>query len=93
MNDKEEEEFELSVRNIKEEPPNLEKALKNDEKLFLGYWGDGYEKPATVCYMTEDDFTKDMGYNEKEIERIKNLKHGETAAIGPHGAHLVTRVV
>jgi len=90
------EEKEKHFLSIGENPPdkkiNLREQLEKDRKLFLAYWGDGFQDPATVCYMEEDDFEERLGYTPKQIEKIQELKFGESCVIG-RSTHIVTRVV
>lgn len=67
------------------------------ERIYIAYWGSGYQDGPVVRILPETWFTKEKQYKEKDQKRIKNLGPGESydmsAGIGLDQTHVVTRII
>lgn len=65
-------------------------------KVFECFWGNGYrddEGKSILAYHGEEFFNEDRGYDNEEINSIKNLEIGEDYVFySPFGEHWVCRI-
>jgi len=68
---------------------------EKQEKVFMCVWGVGYhdcDKVAKVEHHKEDFFTFDVGYEDEDIEQIKELDIGRSVELLTSGNHTVVRM-
>lgn len=64
---------------------------QTSDKKYIAYWGKGYVETVEIKSLTF--FNHDLGYNDDDITKVKNLKIGETVDLSTEsGKHIVTRV-